>query len=48
MAELYYYGAPGEFEEQQVSPPRNKPSYRDVAGANVPLQAFKEVMPAPP
>jgi len=51
-AELYYYGAPGEFEDEaaEAGPPMPKESYVEVAKKNVqnrPL-SFDEERPAPP
>lgn len=49
--ELYYYGAPGEFTEEELdlppSPMHGKPSYREVTGKNV-QQVFTEQPAAPP
>jgi hypothetical protein len=49
--ELYYYGAPGEFAEDELdlppSPMHGKPSFREVAGKNV-QQVSTEQLAAPP
>lgn len=47
--ELYYYGAPGEFAEDELvaPPPIDRPSYRDIAGKNS-RQVFPDAAPAPP
>ena len=52
IIELYYYGAPGEFENvvAEFVPPMPKESYAEIAKKNVTDRphAFNEERPAPP